>query len=133
MSLLSLVTKEAPRWASGKLVMNFDAILEDTLEASVTLSDYPIEIGSRSNDHRIKNPIRWRMTGGISNNPLSVSVTDFTGLISDVSSDNGVLSATAGLMAGWLKAMTKQGLLALFRIYLGLCTRAIHLTSLQEI
>lgn len=85
------------------MTISFDAVLEDTLEASVTLSDYPIEVGSISNDHRIKNPTKWIMTGAISNNPLSVSVTDFTGLLSEVSDSSGVLSATAGYMAGWLK------------------------------
>lgn len=80
----------------------FDAVLEDTLEASVTLSDYPIEVGSRSNDHRIKNPIRWQIVGGISNNPLRLSVTDFTGLLSEVSDDSGALALSAGFMAGWL-------------------------------
>jgi hypothetical protein len=87
----------------GDMTISFDAVIEDTLEASVTLSDYPIEVGSISNDHRIKNPVTWTMTGAISNNPLSVSVTDFTGLLSEVSDSSGALSATAGYMAGWLK------------------------------
>ena len=103
MALLSLLTKKPPKLGYGKMTISFDAVLEDTLEASVTLSDYPIEVGSISNDHRIKNPTKWIMTGAISNNPLSVSVTDFTGLLSEVSNSSGVLSATAGYMAGWLK------------------------------
>jgi len=82
--------------------MNFDAVLEDTLEASVTLSDYPIEVGSRSNDHRIKNPVKWAITGAISNNPLLVTATDFSGLMTEVSTENGELSTTASIMAGWL-------------------------------
>lgn len=103
MALLSLLTKKPPKLGYGKMTISFDAVLEDTLEASVTLSDYPIEVGSISNDHRIKNPTKWIMTGAISNNPLSVSVTDFTGLLSEVSDSSGALSATAGYMAGWLK------------------------------
>lgn len=103
MALLSLLTKKPPKLGYGKMTISFDAVLEDTLEASVTLSDYPIEVGSISNDHRIKNPTRWIMTGAISNNPLSISATDFTGLLSEVSDSSGVLSATAGYMAGWLK------------------------------
>jgi len=102
MALLSLITKKSPTLSSGQIVAEFDAVLEDTLEASVTLASYPIEVGSRSNDHRIKNPIRWQMVGGISNNPLKISVTDFTGLLSEVSSDNGLLALSAGFMAGWL-------------------------------
>lgn len=103
MALLSLLTKKPPTMGYGNMTISFDAVLEDTLEASVTLSDYPIEVGTTSNDHRLKNPTRWIMTGAISNNPLSVSVTDFTGLLSEVSDSSGVLSSTAGLMAGWLK------------------------------
>jgi len=103
MSLLSLLTKKPPTLGYGEMTISFDAVVEDTLEASVTLSDYPIEVGSISNDHRIKDPTRWIMTGAISNNPLTVAVTDFTGLLSEVSDNSGVLSATAGYMAGWLK------------------------------
>lgn len=103
MALLSLLTKKAPTLGYGQMVLTFDAVLEDTLEASVTLSDYPIEVGARSNDHRIKNPTTWAITGAISNNPLKISATDFTGLLSEVSDDSGVIAATAGYMAGWLK------------------------------
>lgn len=102
MSLLSLITKKAPSLNYGSLVISFDAVLEDTLEASVTLSDYPIEVGSRSNDHRIKNPVKWSIRGAVSNNPLFLNATDFSGLISDVSDDTGELSGTAGIFAGWL-------------------------------
>ncbi len=102
MALLSLITKKAPTLGYGNIVLSFDAVLEDTFEAEVELSDYPIEVGSISNDHRIKLPVKWTMTGAISNNPLSVSATDFTGLLSEVSDNSGILSATAGYMAGWL-------------------------------
>ncbi|CAM0045306.1 tail fiber protein [Vibrio phage K443] len=102
MALLSLLTKKPPTLGYGEMTLTFDAVIEDTLEASVELSDYPIEVGSISNDHRIKLPVRWTITGAISNNPLTVAVTDFTGLLTEVSDSSGVLSATAGLMAGWL-------------------------------
>ncbi|CAH9015777.1 putative structural protein [Vibrio phage 466E53-1] len=102
MALLSLLTKKPPTLGYGEMTLTFDAVIEDTLEASVELSDYPIEVGSISNDHRIKLPTRWTITGAISNNPLTVAVTDFTGLLTEVSDSSGVLSATAGLMAGWL-------------------------------
>lgn len=120
MGLLSLLTKKPPTLTAGKMVISFDAILEDTLEASVTLSDYSIEVGAISNDHRIKNPTKWIMTGAISNNPLSVSVTDFTGLLSEVADSSGVLSATAGYMAGWLngdeETRNSEALQALLKI-----------------
>lgn len=100
--------------------MSFDAIIEDTLEASVTLSDYPIEVGSRSNDHRIKNPTTWVITGAISNNPLKISATDFTGALSEITDNSGVVSLSAGLMAGWLsgdeETRTSDALNALLRL-----------------
>ena len=102
MSLLSLLTKKPPKFGYGDVVITFDAVLEDTLEAEVQLSDYPVEVGSRSNEHRIKLPIKWAITGGISNNPVKLSATDFTGVLSEISSESGILSQTAGYMAGWL-------------------------------
>lgn len=102
MALLSLLTKKPPQLGYGQMTLTFDAVIEDTLEASVELSDYPIEVGSISNDHRIKLPVKWTMTGAISNNPLKISATDFTGLLTEVSDASGILSGTAGLMAGWL-------------------------------
>lgn len=120
MALLSLLTKKAPTLGYGQMVMTFDAVIEDTLEASVTLSDYPIEVGSRSNDHRIKNPISWVMTGAISNNPLKISVTDFTGALSELSDNSGVLALSAGVMAGWLsgdeETRTSDALAALLKL-----------------
>lgn len=104
MSLLSVITKTPPKWGDGDMVLKFDAVLEDTLEAAVELSDYPIEIGSRANDHRIKVPIKWTMTGGVSNNPVKVSLTDFTGVLSELESNSGVLSLTAGIFAGMLQS-----------------------------
>lgn len=103
MALLSLLTKKPPTLGKGDMTITFDAVLEDTLEAEVQLSDYPIEVGSISNDHRIKLPVKWVMTGGISNNPVKISATDFTGALSEVVGDNGLISTTAGYMAGWLK------------------------------
>ena len=103
MALLSLLTKKPPTLGKGEMTITFDAVLEDTLEAEVQLSDYPIEVGSISNDHRIKLPVKWVITGGVSNNPVKISATDFTGALSEVVGDNGLISTTAGYMAGWLK------------------------------
>lgn len=102
---LTLLTKTPPTLGKGQMTLSFDAVLEDTLEAAVELSDYPIEVGSISNDHRIKLPVRWTITGAISNNPLKVSLFNrFSGLLGELADSNGALSATAGLMAGWLNS-----------------------------
>lgn len=75
MSVLTLFTRNAPSIAG----FQFDATLEDTLEVSVEITDYPIESGARAADHRIIQPFRWTLTGAVSNNPLIPTVTDFIG------------------------------------------------------
>ncbi len=102
MALTLLKTRVSPSLGYSDLTMQFDAVLEDVFEASVTLTDYPLEVGASSNDHRIINPVRWTITGAVSNNPLRILATDFTGALSEISSDSGILAATGGIMAGWL-------------------------------
>jgi hypothetical protein len=102
MALALLTRSAAPKLGFQDITVEFDAVLEDTLEMSVTLSDYPLEIGVSSNDHRFVNPTKWSITGAVSNNPLRLSATDFTGSLTEIASDSGVLATTGGLMAGWL-------------------------------
>lgn len=98
MSIVTLFTSKSPTLAGYE----FDAVLEDTFEASVTTSGYTLETGSRVSDHRIINPFKWRLTGAVSNNPLKVSVLDLTGgALSNVLT-GGVASSVAGLSAGFL-------------------------------
>ncbi|MGS0546702.1 phage baseplate protein [Pseudomonas parakoreensis] len=75
MSIVNIFTRQAPTLAS----YSFDAVLEDTFEASVSITTFPIESGVRVADHRIFNPFKWTMTGAISNNPVKVQLTDFLG------------------------------------------------------
>lgn len=75
MSLIQIFTREAPTIAGYA----FDAVLEDTFEATVTVTSYPIESGVKISDHRILNPFKWTLTGAISNNPLKTQLTDFLG------------------------------------------------------
>jgi hypothetical protein len=80
----------------------FDAVLEDTFEASVSLTGYTIELGARVSDHRIVNPFRWSIVGAVSNTPITASLTDFaTGALSNFA-DSGIASTVAGLSAGFL-------------------------------
>lgn len=98
MSLVSVFTKRAPTIAG----YSFDAVLEDNLTISVELTTYPVESGARVNDHRIVNPVRWVMTGAVSNNPLQTTLTDFlAGGLSNLTTSS-VLATVAGLSAGWL-------------------------------
>lgn len=98
MSIVNLFTKQAPTIAG----YSFDAVLEDTFEATVEVTTYPIESGVRVSDHRILQPFKWSMTGAISNNPLKIQITDFlAGALSNLT-DNPIVSTIAGLSAGFL-------------------------------
>lgn len=98
MSLINIFVAKAPTLAG----IEFDAVLEDTFEATVDLTSYPIELGARASDHRIINPFRWSLVGAISNTPLGPNVTDFVGGGLSNFFDSGVLSTVAGLSAGFL-------------------------------
>lgn len=98
MSLINLLVKRGPQLGS----LQFDAVLSDDLDASVDIVQYPIETGTPIADHIIYQPIRYTMTGAVSNNPLKVSVTDFTGALTNLVDDNPFIAAGAGLFAGWL-------------------------------
>jgi len=75
MSILNIFTRQAPTIAG----YSFDAVLEDTFEATVNVTTYPVESGVRVADHRILNPFKWTMSGAISNNELKTQLTDFLG------------------------------------------------------
>lgn len=98
MSIINIFTRKAPTIAGYA----FDAVLEDTLEASVSITTFPIESGVRVADHRIFNPFKWTMTGAISNNPVKVQLTDFLGGALSNLTDNPIVSTVAGLSAGFL-------------------------------
>lgn len=98
MSVLTLFTRTAPTIGG----VEFDAILEDVFEMEVSVTQFPIESGASATDHRIIRPFRWSLIGAVSNNPLKTSVTDFTGLLTNLAGDNGILSTIAGMSAGLL-------------------------------
>lgn len=98
MSIINLFTKQAPTLAG----YSFDAVLEDSLEASVEWTSYPVETGVNVNDHRIIQPVKWTLTGAVSNNPLQVQITDFlAGGLSNLT-NNPYVATVAGLAAGFL-------------------------------
>lgn len=98
MSLINLLVKRGPQLGS----LQFDAVLSDDLDASVDIVQYPIETGTPIADHIIYQPIRYTMTGAVSNNPLKVSITDFTGALTNLVDDNPFIATGTGLFAGWL-------------------------------
>ncbi|BAN16839.1 tail fiber protein [Edwardsiella phage PEi21] len=98
MSIVTLFTKTAPTLGG----LTFDAVLEDTLEISVDLAEYPIETGAKITDHRIINPMRWYLTGAMSDNPVRPTITDFMGGVLSNVTRNPWVAGVAGLSAGWL-------------------------------
>lgn len=98
MAIINIFTAKAPTVAG----YSFDAVLEDTFEASVEVTTYPVETGVRIGDHRILNPFVWRLTGAVSNNPLKTQLTDFLGGALSNLTDNPIVAGVAGLSAGWL-------------------------------
>lgn len=98
MSLVTLFTKTAPTLAG----IEFDAVLEDTLEVEIEHTGFTIESGLRAADSRIIQPIRWSLTVVASNNPLEVNATDFVGGALSNLTDNALVSTAAGLSAGLL-------------------------------
>jgi hypothetical protein len=98
LSIVNIFTRQAPTIAG----YSFDAVLEDTLDVSVTITSFPIESGVRISDHRILNPFKWTMTGSISNNPVKVQLTDFLGGALSNLTSNPIVSTVAGLSAGFL-------------------------------
>ena len=100
MSVLTLFTRTAPTIGG----VEFDAVLEDTLEAPVVFTDYPIESGARAIDHGILEPYRYSMIVAVSNNPLRANFTDFAGGLLSNFFDNNIISQIAGISAGLLSS-----------------------------
>lgn len=100
MSILTLFTRNAPSIGG----VEFDAVLEDTLEAPVQLTQYPIESGANASDHAIILPYKYRMLVAVSNNPIKPTFTDFAGGLLSNFFDGNILSQIAGLSAGLLSS-----------------------------
>lgn len=96
MSLVSVFTRVAPTLGG----IEFDAVLQDTLDASVELTGYTVESGATIADHRVVNPMSYQLVGGVSDNPIKASITDFTGALTG--NAGGAGAAVAGLSAGFL-------------------------------
>ncbi|PPC95725.1 MAG: hypothetical protein CTY32_08590 [Methylotenera sp.] len=99
MSILNILTKKSPKLG----VFSFDAALEDNFEATVELTDYPVESGVKVSDHRIIQPVKYSIVGAVSNNPLKITPIDFlAGAITNVLPDSGVLATVAGISSAYL-------------------------------
>ena len=96
MSVVTLFTKSSPTIGG----IEFDAVLEDTFQASAQITTYPIEAGANAADHKIIQPFKWSLVGVVSNNPLRITATDFAGVISNFVT-GGLAATAAGLSVGF--------------------------------
>lgn len=74
--MIDIFINRAPRLG----LFTFDAVLSTTTQGSVKLTQIPLESGAEVNDHRIRNPNTYSMTGAVSNSPLKVSLDDILSL-----------------------------------------------------
>lgn len=119
MALISLFSNKAPTFESGGNIISFDAVLEDTLEAGVDFTSFPLEIGSNASDHGIIRPITWTITGLASNNPLGLSAVQAVGAATNFLGD-GVFGQAAGLAAGFLSGSAETNAGATLQMLMGL-------------
>lgn len=96
MSIVTLFTRKTPNIAG----IQFDAIMEDTFEASVEVTGFTIESGVRAADHRVIQPLQWSLIVAVSNNPLTIFPTQFVGALGS----GGTSATVAGLAAGILSS-----------------------------
>ena len=120
MSIISIFTKKSPSINAGGDPIVFDAVLEDTIETQVDYTQFPIEIGADASDHGIIRPIKYTLTGVISNNPISPSVTDFAGGVVSNFFGSGIASTVAGLSAGFLSGSSETRAGATLELLIGL-------------
>lgn len=96
----------------------FDAVIEDTFEASIELTRYPIESGVQVNDHRIINPQKYYITGAIGSKPIKplisaeTTLSDLAGIgigaLSNLMRNNPYVAIIAGLSSGFLAGSTES-------------------------
>ncbi len=102
MAIINIFTKQNPSLGIGDVAVEFDVVFEDTLDASVEYTQFPIEIGANATDHGIVLPARYTLSGGVSNNPLSVSLVDLAlGATSNII-DSGIFNTFGAFLASFL-------------------------------
>ena len=106
MSIINLISRKPPEICGYQ----FDAVLEDELDMSVEIPSYPIESGAQISDHRIIKPIKYRITGIVSNKPMNPNSLGYIGsLVGGVGvgalsnlTKNPLVASVAGLSIGFL-------------------------------
>ena len=72
MAIQSIFSKTYPKLGP----LQFDAVLEESEERTVTYTENPVEFGANYQDHRIVQPTRYYMIGAVSNTPLGFGLDD---------------------------------------------------------
>jgi len=102
MSLITLFTKQSPKFQSGEIAIEFDAVFEDTISAGVDYTQYPVEIGATATDHGIILPAQYTITAGVSNNPLSIGVSDLAFGLASNFVDSAAFNAFGSFLSSFL-------------------------------
>lgn len=76
--------------------VSFDAVFEDTITLDIGFTQYSIEAGAFAKDHGIVQPMKYSLTGAVSNNPLVPSLAGISaGVLSNIT-ESGVVANLAG-------------------------------------
>ncbi len=125
-----IFSNKSPQFGYAGNMLTFDAVLEDELDMQTKILGYPVEKGVIVNDTKVVIPAKWTITGVVSNNPLGVAPGDFTGLLSSLVPDNGIISTLSGLGAGFLAGSDSTRSAATLVALIGLMSSQALLTVL---
>lgn len=91
-----------PKIGKDNSWIEVDAVISSTINASISYTNYPIEMGANVSDHGIIQPKVFTLQGGVSANPLGVKLTDFAGGFFSNFFNGSRITQAAGLSAGYL-------------------------------
>lgn len=125
-SVFTALTRTSPELAG----VVFDATIESTFTASMTVTGYPMESGVNVADHSVILPLEYSMSIVASNNPLAPGITDFIGgAISNLVPDE--LAGLGGLASGLLSSSAETHSAAVLSTLVGtmIARRPITITD----
>ena len=66
-------------FANVQVGVPLDAVLDESVERSVSVTTFPVELGADINDHAIIEPVRYTMRGMVTATPTTYSTTTYYG------------------------------------------------------
>ena len=104
---VTIFPRNVPGFIAGDTKFTFDASLEDTFQAEIHYTQFPLEVGALATDHGIILPRKWYLTAAMSNNPLKTTsmgrVEDNTNLfLSNLAAKSHISGTVARFVSGFL-------------------------------